>query len=121
MVDTAAVIDISGAPASLRSGSVRIEASTLVDRAKETRFRSVFASGTASLRGGDAWGGALEPNVLGAAEIGPGYDHSAVPGRALPPHERSGAARPRGDDGRRRGRAGDGPGGCLARLDPDDQ
>jgi hypothetical protein len=29
-----------------------------------------------------AWGGAITPTVLGAAEIGPGYDHSAVPGRA---------------------------------------
>jgi hypothetical protein len=29
-----------------------------------------------------AWGGAIHPNFLGAAEIGPGYDHSAVPGRA---------------------------------------
>lgn len=29
-----------------------------------------------------AWGGAIHPNFLGVAEIGPGYDHSAVPGRA---------------------------------------
>ena len=29
-----------------------------------------------------AWGGAVHPNFLGIAEIGPGYDHSAVPGRA---------------------------------------
>ena len=28
-----------------------------------------------------AWGGAIHPNFLGVAEIGPGYDHSAVPGR----------------------------------------
>ncbi|HKM51777.1 MAG TPA: DUF5010 domain-containing protein [Isosphaeraceae bacterium] len=28
-----------------------------------------------------AWGGAIQPNFLGVAEIGPGYDHSAVPGR----------------------------------------
>ena len=28
-----------------------------------------------------AWDGALSPNFLGVAEIGPGYDHSAVPGR----------------------------------------
>ena len=28
-----------------------------------------------------AWGGAVHPNFLGVAEIGPGYDHSAVPGR----------------------------------------
>jgi hypothetical protein len=28
-----------------------------------------------------AWGGAVSPNFLGVAEIGPGYDHSAVPGR----------------------------------------
>ncbi len=28
-----------------------------------------------------AWGGAVKPNFLGVAEIGPGYDHSAVPGR----------------------------------------
>jgi hypothetical protein len=28
-----------------------------------------------------AWGGAVRPNILGVAEIGPGYDHSAVPGR----------------------------------------
>jgi hypothetical protein len=31
-----------------------------------------------------AWGGAIKPNFAGGnvAEIGPGYDHSAVPGRA---------------------------------------
>ncbi len=29
-----------------------------------------------------AWGGAVHPNFLGVAEIGPGYDHSAVPGRS---------------------------------------
>ena len=28
-----------------------------------------------------AWGGAIAPNFHGIAEIGPGYDHSAVPGR----------------------------------------
>lgn len=28
-----------------------------------------------------AWGGAIHPNFLGVGEIGPGYDHSAVPGR----------------------------------------
>jgi hypothetical protein len=28
-----------------------------------------------------AWGGAIRPSVLGVAEIGPGYDHAAVPGR----------------------------------------
>jgi hypothetical protein len=28
-----------------------------------------------------AWGGAVRPKFLGVAEIGPGYDHSAVPGR----------------------------------------
>jgi len=28
-----------------------------------------------------SWGGAIRPNFLGVAEIGPGYDHSAVPGR----------------------------------------
>jgi hypothetical protein len=28
-----------------------------------------------------AWGGAIQPNFAGVAEIGPGYDHSAVPGR----------------------------------------
>jgi hypothetical protein len=28
-----------------------------------------------------AWGGAIKPNFLGVAEIGPGYDHSAVEGR----------------------------------------
>ncbi len=28
-----------------------------------------------------AWGGAIHPNFMGVAEIGPGYDHSAVPGR----------------------------------------
>lgn len=27
------------------------------------------------------WGGAVNPNFLGVAEVGPGYDHSAVPGR----------------------------------------
>jgi hypothetical protein len=27
------------------------------------------------------WGGAIRPNVLGVAELGPGYDHSNVPGR----------------------------------------
>jgi hypothetical protein len=29
-----------------------------------------------------SWGGAVRPNFLGVAEIGPGYDHSAVPGRS---------------------------------------
>lgn len=28
-----------------------------------------------------AWGGALDPKILQVAAIGPGYDHSAVPGR----------------------------------------
>jgi hypothetical protein len=28
-----------------------------------------------------AWGGAVKPKFTGVAEIGPGYDHSAVPGR----------------------------------------
>jgi hypothetical protein len=28
-----------------------------------------------------AWGGAVSPRLLDVAEIGPGYDHSAVPGR----------------------------------------
>lgn len=28
-----------------------------------------------------AWGGALNPQILDVAAIGPGYDHSAVPGR----------------------------------------
>lgn len=28
-----------------------------------------------------AWGGALEPKILEVSAIGPGYDHSAVPGR----------------------------------------
>ncbi len=28
-----------------------------------------------------SWGGAVHPSFLGVAEIGPGYDHSAVPGR----------------------------------------
>jgi len=28
-----------------------------------------------------AWGGAVHPSILGIAEIGPGYDHSNVPGR----------------------------------------
>ena len=28
-----------------------------------------------------AGGGAVQPNFLGVAVIGPGYDHSAVPGR----------------------------------------
>ena len=27
-----------------------------------------------------AWGGAMHPNFLGIAEIGPGYDHSGVSG-----------------------------------------
>ncbi len=29
-----------------------------------------------------SWGGALAPQILATAGIGPGYDHSAVPGRA---------------------------------------
>ena len=27
------------------------------------------------------WGGALAPKILDTAAVGPGYDHSAVPGR----------------------------------------
>ncbi len=29
-----------------------------------------------------AWGGAIRANIRGIGEVGPGYDHSAVPGRA---------------------------------------
>jgi hypothetical protein len=29
-----------------------------------------------------AWGGALHANIRGIGEVGPGYDHSAVPGRS---------------------------------------
>jgi len=39
-----------------------------------------------------AWGGALEPKIYGVAAIGPGYDHSAVPGRKPLVREREGGA-----------------------------
>ncbi|MDG3007675.1 DUF5010 domain-containing protein [Paludisphaera mucosa] len=39
-----------------------------------------------------AWGGAVRPNFLGVAEIGPGYDHSAVPGREPLVVDREGGA-----------------------------
>lgn len=39
-----------------------------------------------------AWGGAIKPNILGVAEIGPGYDHSAVPGREPLVADREGGA-----------------------------
>lgn len=39
-----------------------------------------------------AWGAALNPSVLGVAAVGPGYDHSAVPGRAPLVKEREGGA-----------------------------
>jgi hypothetical protein len=37
-----------------------------------------------------AWGGALAPAILEVAAIGPGYDHSAVPGRAPLVRDREG-------------------------------
>lgn len=37
-----------------------------------------------------AWGGALSPKILEVAAIGPGYDHSAVPGRAPLVRDREG-------------------------------
>lgn len=37
-----------------------------------------------------AWGGALAPRLLEVAAIGPGYDHSAVPGRAPLVRDREG-------------------------------
>ncbi|MBI4604777.1 MAG: DUF4838 domain-containing protein [Planctomycetes bacterium] len=37
-----------------------------------------------------AWGAALRPSILGVAGVGPGYDHSAVPGRAPLVREREG-------------------------------
>jgi hypothetical protein len=37
-----------------------------------------------------AWGGALEPRLLEVAAIGPGYDHSAVPGRTPLVRDREG-------------------------------
>lgn len=37
-----------------------------------------------------AWGGALAPKILEVAAIGPGYDHSAVPGRAPLVRDREG-------------------------------
>lgn len=58
LVDTAGVIDIGGGPAGLTSGAVRVDGAVFVDRAAETRFRSVFTSGAATLRG-DAWTGEL--------------------------------------------------------------
>ncbi|WP_165234328.1 DUF5010 domain-containing protein [Aquisphaera insulae] len=39
-----------------------------------------------------AWGGAVKPNFAGVAEIGPGYDHSAVPGRTPLVVDREGGA-----------------------------
>lgn len=37
-----------------------------------------------------AWGAALRPNHFGVAAVGPGYDHSAVPGRAPLVRDREG-------------------------------
>jgi hypothetical protein len=39
-----------------------------------------------------AWGAALRPSVLGVAAVGPGYDHSAVPGRSPLVRDREGGA-----------------------------
>jgi Domain of unknown function (DUF5010) len=39
-----------------------------------------------------AWGGALQPQMLRVAEIGPGYDHSNVPGRTRLVVDREGGA-----------------------------
>ncbi len=39
-----------------------------------------------------AWGAALRPTVLGVAAVGPGYDHSAVPGRTPLVRDREGGA-----------------------------
>jgi len=39
-----------------------------------------------------AWGAALRPTVLGVAAVGPGYDHSAVPGRSPLVKDREGGA-----------------------------
>jgi len=39
-----------------------------------------------------AWGAALRPTLLGVAAVGPGYDHSAVPGRAPLVKDREGGA-----------------------------
>ncbi len=39
-----------------------------------------------------AWGAALKPTVLGVAAVGPGYDHSAVPGRSPLVKNREGGA-----------------------------
>jgi hypothetical protein len=39
-----------------------------------------------------AWGGALGPRLLRVAEIGPGYDHSSVPGRTPLVVDREGGA-----------------------------
>jgi hypothetical protein len=39
-----------------------------------------------------AWGAAIRPNAIGIAAVGPGYDHSAVPGRTpLKVHREDGA------------------------------
>jgi len=58
VADTEAVIDVSGGPAGLTGGAVDVIATTIVDKAAETRFRSVFASGALRLRE-QAWVGAL--------------------------------------------------------------
>ena len=58
LVDTLGLIDIGGGPAGLTSGLVRVDGAVFVDRASETRFRSVFTSGEATL-GGDSWAGEL--------------------------------------------------------------
>ncbi|MBI4582902.1 MAG: DUF5010 domain-containing protein [Planctomycetes bacterium] len=39
-----------------------------------------------------AWGAALKPNTFGIGAVGPGYDHSAVPGRAPLVRDREGGA-----------------------------
>lgn len=39
-----------------------------------------------------AWGAALRPSDFGVAAVGPGYDHSAVPGRAPLVRDREGGA-----------------------------
>ena len=39
-----------------------------------------------------AWGAALKPKIHGVAAVGPGYDHSAVPGRTPLVKDREGGA-----------------------------
>ncbi len=39
-----------------------------------------------------SWGAALNPGILGVAAVGPGYDHSSVPGRSPLVRDREGGA-----------------------------